>query len=50
VVQVAGGVKGNVLSVAQNPEIRAESATLENVEQAAAAPELPAGRWWWDAK
>ncbi len=50
VVQVAGGVKGNLLSVAQDPELQAENAALENLEQTAAAPELPAGRWWWDAK
>ena len=50
VVQVAGGVKGDFLRVANNPELQAENAALENVEQAAAAPSLPAGRWWWDAK
>lgn len=50
VVQVAGGVKGDFLRVASNPEIQAENEALESVEQSAAAPALPAGRWWWDAK
>ncbi|MDG2389769.1 MAG: DUF1598 domain-containing protein [Planctomycetaceae bacterium] len=50
VVQVAGGVKGDFLRVANDPALQAENAALENVEQSAAAPALPAGRWWWDAK
>lgn len=50
VVQVAGGVKGDLLSVTRNDEIREANEQLESLEQASAAPSLPAGRWWWDAK
>jgi hypothetical protein len=50
VVQVAGGVKGDVLNLVRNEELRENSEQLTQLEQTAAAPSLPAGRWWWDAK
>jgi hypothetical protein len=50
VVQVAGGVTANVAAVLQSPETVKESAQLDAVSESAQAPELPAGRWWWDAK
>ena len=48
VVQAAGGVKGDVMSVVKNKELNTESPRLGNVAQSAKASELPAGRWWWD--
>lgn len=51
VVQVAGGVKGDVLSVLDNSELRQASPRLAGTAgKARAAEELPAGRWWWDAR
>lgn len=49
VVQVAGGVKGDVMSVVRDKSINKESPRVGNVAQSAKAGELPAGRWWWDA-
>ncbi len=49
VVQVAGGVTGNVMSVAKDPKLNKLSPELDSVGQTAKAPELPTGRWWWDA-
>jgi len=47
VVQVAGGVRADVLQVISNPEVRKEStAPAETVAKAGQSPE---GRWWWDA-
>jgi hypothetical protein len=50
VVQVAGGVRGDLLSVVRNEGLRASSPRLGGVADNAKAPELPAGRWWWDAR
>ena len=49
VVQVAGGVRGDLMAVAQDPKLARESQELTEVATTAAAPQLPAGRWWWDA-
>jgi hypothetical protein len=49
VVQVAGGVTGNVMNVATDPQLNKSSAELSTVGTASKAPELPYGRWWWDA-
>ena len=50
VVQVAGGVQADVAAVARSPELAQEDAALDGVAQRGKLPELPAGRWWWDAK
>jgi hypothetical protein len=50
VVQVAGGVRGDLLSVVTDEQLRQSSPRLGNVADDAKAPELPAGRWWWDAR
>lgn len=50
VVQVAGGVQVAAADVVRNPAQNVESPRLGEVGKNAAAPELPAGRWWWDAK
>lgn len=47
IVQVAGGVRADVLEVVANPAIRQESKAPAEV--AAKASQLPEGRWWWDA-
>jgi hypothetical protein len=47
VVQVAGGVRGDLLAVVNDPAVAKESQELVRLN--AAAPQLPAGRWWWDA-
>ena len=49
VVQVAGGVRGDVMSVAKDPKLNHESPRLGSLAKTAKAPELPVGRWWWDA-
>lgn len=48
VVQVAGGVTANVMTVATDNQVNKESAELATVGATAKAPELPVGRWWWD--
>ncbi|MDZ4684097.1 MAG: DUF1598 domain-containing protein, partial [Planctomycetaceae bacterium] len=45
VVQVAGGVRGDLLAVVSDAAVAKESRDVAP----AAAPKLPAGRWWWDA-
>jgi hypothetical protein len=45
VVQVAGGVRADVAAAVKDDQIARESTRLAKV----ATPELPAGRWWWDA-
>lgn len=49
VVQVAGGVRGDVLSLARKPELHKEAAELKEIPVQAKAVNLPEGRWWWDA-
>ncbi len=50
VVQVAGGVRGDVLTLAKQPELHREAAELQAVPAKAKPGKLPVGRWWWDAK
>ena len=50
VVQVAGGVDGQIRKVLYDPHVFRETATLAGVQTKGRAPELPEGRWWWDAK
>ena len=49
VVQVAGGVKADVMAVATNPSMKVAEPQVGQVGQTAKAPQLPVGRWWWDA-
>ncbi len=49
VVQVAGGVRGDLLAVVQDPALAKEAPELKAMSDKSAAPSLPAGRWWWDA-
>lgn len=48
VVQVAGGVRADVLTMARQSELHSETKVLTQIEQRAKV-KLPAGRWWWDA-
>lgn len=50
VVQVAGGVSANVRSVLKDEALDRKAPELAAKKVAAAAPQLPVGRWWWDAK
>ena len=50
VVQVAGGVRADLLAIAKDPELAKESADLKQVPVKARRPNLPEGRWWWDAE
>ena len=49
IVQVAGGVRGDLLAVLRDGNVYQEHARLANQAARGRAPELPAGRWWWDA-
>jgi hypothetical protein len=49
VVQVAGGVHSNAMSVAKDPKLSTTDPRLESVGNGAKAPQLPVGRWWWDS-
>ncbi|HEX4071555.1 MAG TPA: DUF1598 domain-containing protein [Planctomycetaceae bacterium] len=50
VVQVAGGVDGQIRKVLYDPHVFRETATLAALQTKGRVPELPEGRWWWDAK
>ncbi len=50
VLQVAGGVRGDVQSILNDAAIQQESPRLGAVTEKSKAPELPANRWWWDAQ
>ena len=50
VVQVAGGVRADLMAVVTDESIQQSSPRLSGVAESSKAPELPAGRWWWDAR
>lgn len=50
VVQVAGGVRGDLMSVVRDRDMMKSSETLKDMTAQAAPSNLPQGRWWWDAK
>ncbi|NOX56852.1 MAG: DUF1598 domain-containing protein, partial [Planctomycetes bacterium] len=49
VVQVAGGVRADLMAVVRDPSIMRSVARLQGLQDQSKAPELPEGRWWWDA-
>lgn len=49
VVQVAGGVRGDLMSVVKDERLVQSEPRLENFVERGKAPPLPHGRWWWDA-
>jgi len=50
VIQVAGGVRGDVMAVLRDKDLRKLSPRLGSLHGVARAPKLPQGRWWWDVK
>jgi hypothetical protein len=50
VVQVAGGVRGDLMSLVTDPKVSKEATRLKSIRSRGQAPQLPEGRWWWDAK
>jgi hypothetical protein len=49
VVQVAGGVEADLMSVVRDKSMLHESPRLKNFAAKSKPLALPAGRWWWDA-
>ena len=49
VIQVAGGVRGNVMEVVKNKDKRIER-SIKAATKAAPKTNVPADRWWWNAK
>jgi Protein of unknown function (DUF1598) len=50
VVQVAGGVDGQIRQALNDPHVFRETPMLAGVQAKGRSTELPEGRWWWDAK
>jgi hypothetical protein len=50
VVQVAGGVRGDLMTVVTDSKLYKETARLASIRSRGQANNLPEGRWWWDAK
>lgn len=50
VVQVAGGVRGDLMTVVRDRDVMKESKSLDSVANRGKVSNLPEGRWWWDAK
>jgi len=50
VVQVAGGVRADLMAVVKDGDTYRKSERLQGELDRGKAPELPTGRWWWDAK
>ena len=49
VVQVAGGVRADLMAVVKDQHIVRMAPRLDRVAEQGKAPQLPHGRWWWDA-
>ncbi|MEX1095032.1 MAG: DUF1598 domain-containing protein [Planctomycetales bacterium] len=49
VVQAAGGVRGDLLAVVHDKDLIHAAPQLDRLTTKAEAPQIPAGRWWWDA-
>jgi hypothetical protein len=50
VVQVAGGVQGDLMSVVKDAKKTPESPRLKSIAIQGQSTERPVGRWWWDAE
>ncbi len=50
VVQVAGGVQGDVMSMLKDAKKTPEVPRLKSIAQQGQAAERPVGCWWWDAQ
>ncbi|MGH7130266.1 MAG: DUF1598 domain-containing protein, partial [Planctomycetaceae bacterium] len=49
VIQVAGGVQGDFMKVVTDARVVRSSDRLSSLIGRGRAPDLPHGRWWWDA-
>lgn len=49
VVQVAGGVRADLMSVVRSNALVQFAEQLSSIGEKSRAPQLPEGRWWWDA-
>ena len=49
VVQVAGGVRADLMKVVNDKQLLQETPRLGDLAAKSRASQLPAGRWWWDA-
>jgi len=49
-VQVAGGVRADMLAIAEAQELAKESSALKQLPAKSKPVDLPAARWWWDAE
>ena len=49
VIQIAGGVRGDLKSVVKNDSLQHVTPELAKVARKGKRPALPANRWWWDA-
>lgn len=49
IVQVAGGVDGDIARLLKDPQIYQEQVRLDSLARRGQPPQLPEGRWWWDA-
>jgi hypothetical protein len=49
VVQVAGGVRADFQTLLEGQDFVREAPALQALSRSLKAPNLPAGRWWWDA-
>lgn len=47
--QVAGGVRADLMAVVKDQNVVRMAPRLDGVSARGKAPELPHGRWWWDA-
>ncbi len=50
VVQVAGGVRGDLMTVVKDRQVMKSSDALKPMTARAKATDLPDGRWWWDVR
>jgi len=50
VIQVAGGVRADLMAVVKNDRLNKTAPRLGTMLSTARAPKLPEGRWWWDVE
>jgi hypothetical protein len=50
VIQVAGGVSGDLMTVVKDDEMRVESDKVEPTTSVRPTESVPANRWWWNSK
>lgn len=50
IIQVAGGVRADLMSVVRDPELVRQGTRVAQSQYRSQVRELPRGRWWWDAR